>query len=78
MRKVIRANTKPAHDPDPPSLPAILTISEAAQYLRIGRNQCYEAARQGLLPTIRLGPRTLRVPRIALERLQSAETDEPT
>ena len=42
-------------------LPAVLTIAEAAQILRIGRSAAYQAARCGDLPTIRVG-RCLRVP----------------
>ena len=50
-----------------------VTIPEAAKRLGIGRNQCYEAARRGDIPTIRIGKRYL-VPLAALERLlQGAE-----
>jgi len=45
-----------------------LTIEETARALGIGRNQGYEAARRGDIPTIRIGKRLL-VPRAALERL---------
>lgn len=48
--------------------PEILTVAEAAQVLRIGRNQAYELIRQGELPALRLG-RTIRVSKAALERL---------
>ncbi len=55
--------------------PELLTIEEAATYLRISRTLGYQLARQyrntdGLegLPVIRLG-RCLRVPRRELERL---------
>lgn len=48
--------------------PAVLTVPEAAQLLRIGRGAAYEAARTGELPTVRIG-RTLRVPRHALAAL---------
>lgn len=43
-----------------------LTIPEAAEKLGIGRNQGYEAARTGQIPTIRIGKRLL-VPVTALE-----------
>ena len=46
-------------------LPLVLTISEAAKLLRVGRNSAYEAARRGELPTLRIGRRLL-VPRAAL------------
>jgi excisionase family DNA binding protein len=48
--------------------PSVLTIEEAAQLMRIGRNSAYEAARRGEIPTIRIGRRLL-VPRAALERM---------
>jgi excisionase family DNA binding protein len=48
--------------------PSVLTIEEAAQLLRIGRNSAYEAARRGQIPTVRIGRRLL-VPRAALERV---------
>jgi excisionase family DNA binding protein len=44
------------------------TIVEAAKVLGVGRNQAYEAARRGEIPTIRIGKRLL-VPLAALERL---------
>ena len=48
--------------------PLTYTVEEAAKLLRIGRNQGYDAARTGELPTIKIGKRIL-VPRLALERL---------
>ena len=47
---------------------ATITIEEAAKRLGIGRNQAYEGARKGQIPTIRIGKRIL-VPVAALERL---------
>lgn len=51
-------------------LPAPLTygIEEVARLLGVGRNQAYQAARNGDLPTIRLGKRLL-VSRIALHKI---------
>ena len=43
-------------------------IGEAAKLLGIGRNQAYAAAKNGDLPTIKMG-KTLLVPRVALDRL---------
>lgn len=43
-----------------------MTIPEAAERLGIGRNQGYEAARNGQIPTIKIGKRLL-VPVTALE-----------
>lgn len=55
--------------------PDFLTMEEAAQILRIGRNQAYELARvwrvtggQRGLPVVEFG-RLLRVPKAALLRL---------
>lgn len=46
-----------------PDLPAVLTIPEVAQLLRISRGAAYQLARRGELPgTVKLG-RTLRVHR---------------
>jgi excisionase family DNA binding protein len=52
-----------------------LTIEEAAKILGIGRNNAYLAARNGQLPTIKIGKRLL-VPVIALKRkLEGASND---
>lgn len=59
-----------------PSEPALLTLGEAAEVLRIGRSLGYQLAREYLssggtsgLPVVRLGERCLRVPRWALMEL---------
>jgi excisionase family DNA binding protein len=44
-----------------------MTVQEAAKKLGIGRNQGYEAARNGQIPTIQIGKRLL-VPVVALEQ----------
>jgi excisionase family DNA binding protein len=46
-------------------MPPLLTVEEAAEILRIGRNTCYELVRQGQIPHLRLG-RLIRVPKHAL------------
>jgi len=46
----------------------VLTVSEAAAALGIGRTLAYGLARQGKLPTIRLGARVV-VPRARLDEL---------
>ncbi|MPZ15605.1 MAG: helix-turn-helix domain-containing protein [Chloroflexi bacterium] len=43
----------------------MLTVPEAAQELRIGRDRAYQLVRTGRLPSIRVS-RTIRVPRQAL------------
>ena len=45
-----------------------LTVEEACKRLGIGRSLGYELARQGQLPTLRLG-RKLVVPAAALQRM---------
>lgn len=47
------------------SLPLLLTVEEACQILRIGRNAGYELIRCGRLKSIQIG-RNIRVPRNAL------------
>jgi excisionase family DNA binding protein len=48
-----------------------MTVDEAAAALGLCRNSAYAAARDGSLPTIRIGKRLL-VPRSALQRLLTA------
>ena len=43
-------------------------VEEAGVKLGIGRNQAYEAAKNGELPTIRIGKRLL-VPKVVLDRM---------
>jgi excisionase family DNA binding protein len=52
------------------------TIIAAAKRLRIGRNQAYEAARNGQIPVIRIGRRLL-VPTAALDRMLRGEPTTP-
>ncbi len=52
-------------NPDLDNLPAILTVEEVAEALRIGRSAAYELVRSGGLPAVRIG-RTIRVSRQAL------------
>lgn len=44
----------------------LLTVPEAAQLLRIGRNLAYELVARGEIPALHLG-RAIRIPRGALE-----------
>lgn len=46
----------------------VLTVTEAAELLGISKGSAYEAARNGQIPTIRIG-RRLIVPRVAFERM---------
>jgi excisionase family DNA binding protein len=54
------------------ALPAVLTVEEAGEFLRIGRSAAYSAVRSGTIPAIRVG-KTIRVPRQALERMLAGE-----
>ena len=59
--------------------PLVYSIEEVAALLGIGRNQCYRAAREGQIPTIRIGPRRMVVPRAAFERMlaEAGQSGEP-
>ncbi len=49
-------------------LPAVLTVEEAAEVLRIGRSAAYAAVRAGEIPSIKVG-RAIRVPTRRLEAM---------
>lgn len=49
-------------------LPEVLSVSETATLLRVGRNTAYDAIRRNEIPSIRLGARLL-VPKHALGQL---------
>lgn len=55
---------------------AVLTVDEAAEFLRIGRSCAYQAVATGEIPSIRIGKRIL-VPKQALERLLTDCNREP-
>jgi hypothetical protein len=67
---------EPAERRPPPTEVTLLTIPEAAKFLRIGRSAAYELARrfeatggaEGL-PCVRIGDRLLRVPVDALREM---------
>ena len=46
-------------------LPLALTVTEAGQVLRVGRNVAYELVRSGQLRSVRVG-KNIRIPRDAL------------
>ena len=54
-------------DPSP-TLGPVLTVDEAAAYLRISRGLAFAAVRDGTLPSLRIGRRIL-IPRRALDLL---------
>ncbi len=49
----------------------VLTVAEAAKFLRIGRNQLYDAIGRGEVPHFRLG-KSIRLSRAALMRCLGA------
>ena len=53
-----------------------ITVPEAGRALGIGRNAAYAAARNGELPTVKIGKRLL-VPIVALERLLTTPRSNP-
>ena len=53
-----------------------MTIPEVAKALGISRNLCYELARRGELPVIRLGEKRLVISRVALERMLEGNGDK--
>ena len=57
-------------------LPEVLTVDEAAAYLRIGRTAAYEAVRRGELPGVLKLGRTIRISRFALERVLELGPDK--
>ena len=52
-------------------LPDVLTVAEAARFLRLGRNATYEAIQRGEIPSIKIGRRVL-VPKCGLRALLAA------
>jgi excisionase family DNA binding protein len=50
------------------------TVEEAGQILGLSRNSAYSLAKDGSLPTIRLGRRLL-VPKVALDRLLAGDPE---
>jgi len=55
----------------------VLTVDEAAVYLRISRGLAFAAVRDGTLPSVRIGRRIL-VPRRQLEALLAGEQASAT
>jgi excisionase family DNA binding protein len=53
------------------TLPEVLTVSEAAAILRVGRNQLYQAIARGEQGAVHIG-RSIRIPKHALLDLLAA------
>lgn len=58
----------------PDNLPPVLSVPEAAKFLRIGRDQCYELCRQGRIPHVKFG-RSIRIPSARLLEWLTSEAD---
>jgi len=65
--------------PDVESLPAIMTIGEVAALLKISTSTAYSWAREGALPTWRVGrnARTVRIHGAELQRMLAAKAVKP-
>ena len=55
--------------PDPAATEKLLKIEEAAALLSIPRAFCYELARRGEIPTVKVGRKYIRVPLHALQKV---------
>jgi excisionase family DNA binding protein len=56
-------------------LPEVLTIEQIASYCGVGRSTCYDAARRGELPTVRLGSRLIVPKARFIDFLNGGATD---
>ena len=57
------------------NMPTLLTVSEMAQVLRIGRNSAYELVYQKNFPILKLGPKNIRIPKGELLQWIKVNTD---
>jgi hypothetical protein len=58
-------------------IPKTITVPEAGwSYFGLSRNASYAAAKNGVIPTIKVG-RLLRVPIVAMERMLASATPSP-
>lgn len=53
--------------------PLLYNVAQVAQALGIGRDAVYELIARGELPVVRLGERSVRIPRHLLERWVEAK-----
>jgi hypothetical protein len=56
--------------------PATMSVPEGGRYLGLGRSASYDAAKRGLLPTIKVGERRLVVPAARLASLLGVDLDQ--
>jgi hypothetical protein len=62
--------------PDPRAVPT-MSVTEAGRWIGIGPYAAYQAARNGSLPTIKVGKRLLRVPTAALAAMLGLDRSDP-
>jgi excisionase family DNA binding protein len=55
--------------------PITVTVPEAAKLLGVGRAVAYRMTRTGEIPTVRIGPRMVRVPLAELRRWIAERTE---
>jgi excisionase family DNA binding protein len=53
------------------------TVPEAAKILRVTQSHLRKLIREGALPAIRLGPKTVRIPGKVLRNLAAPTAEEP-
>jgi len=56
--------------------PDILTVEEAASLARIPRNAAYEAVRQGVIPSVNLGMRRIRISKVVLAKVLAINVEQ--
>ena len=49
-------------------MPRYITVSEAAQTMGLDESTVYKMCRNKQLPSVRIGPKSVRIPRLAFER----------
>jgi excisionase family DNA binding protein len=54
----------------------LLTVKEALQLLHISRATFFRLVKDGVIPVVRLGPRTVRVPGDVVGRLMMAAVED--
>ena len=60
----------PAAVPDEPPLPALLTVKQVAAYFQVSERTVRRWMASGLLRSVRVGPRQVRIRRAELDRVQ--------
>jgi len=56
--------------------PAVMSIEQAAKYLRVGRNTMQRLVAENKVPSVRMGPRLIRIPVDALDKYLAKESSK--